>query len=75
MRSPAAEVDVTVSMVHSLLTEQHPDLAGLELRELEAGWDNTLWRLGDELLVRLPRRAVAAWMLLPTSATPAFVAA
>jgi aminoglycoside phosphotransferase (APT) family kinase protein len=27
---------------------------------LDAGWDNTLWRLGSELLVRLPRRAVAA---------------
>ncbi len=25
-----------------------------------AGWDNTLWRLGDDLLVRLPRRAEAA---------------
>jgi aminoglycoside phosphotransferase (APT) family kinase protein len=27
---------------------------------MNAGWDNTLWRLGDGLLVRLPRREVAA---------------
>jgi aminoglycoside phosphotransferase (APT) family kinase protein len=60
MQSPVAEVEVTETMVRSLLIEQHPDLAGMPLRELDAGWDNTLWRLGDELLVRLPRRLVAA---------------
>ena len=58
--SPAAEIAVGETLVRSLLTEQHPDLAGLPLVELDAGWDNTLWRLGDDLLVRLPRRMVAA---------------
>lgn len=47
-------------MVRSLLADQHPDLAALPLVELAAGWDNNLWRLGDDLLVRLPRRAMAA---------------
>lgn len=31
---------------------------------MAAGWDNTLWRLGDGLLVRLPRREVAAGLAL-----------
>lgn len=47
-------------LVRSLLAEQHPDLADRPLVELGAGWDNLLWRLGDDLLVRLPRRAIAA---------------
>jgi aminoglycoside phosphotransferase (APT) family kinase protein len=47
-------------LVRSLVAGQHPDLSDLSLGHLDAGWDNTLWRLGDELLVRLPRRAQAA---------------
>ncbi|MCP5025853.1 MAG: aminoglycoside phosphotransferase family protein [Actinomycetia bacterium] len=57
---PAAEVDVTAELVRSLLEAQHPDLAQLELRGLANGWDNAMFRLGEELVVRLPRRSVAA---------------
>ena len=57
--SPAAEFDIDAALVGSLLAEQHPDLAVLGLTELDAGWDNSLWRLGDRLVVRLPRRAAA----------------
>ncbi len=60
MVSPAAEIEVDERLVRGLLADQHPDLAGLALLELDAGWDNTLWRIGDDLLARLPRRAVAA---------------
>ena len=60
MVSPAADVDIDEPLVRSLLSEQHPDLADLALVELDAGWDNTLWRLGTDRLVRLPRRAAAA---------------
>ncbi len=49
--------------VRSLVAGQHPDLSGLTLEHLDAGWDNTLWRLGDELLVRLPKRAQAAQLV------------
>lgn len=43
-----------------LLLAQHSDLAELPLRVVAAGWDNVLARLGDDLVVRLPRRALAA---------------
>ena len=62
--NPAAEVDITEPLVRALLLEQHPDLAVLTLRELRAGWDNVLWRLGDDLLVRLPRRQLSAQLTL-----------
>src|SRR5439155_24677734 len=62
--SPAAEITIDDALVRTLLVEQHPDLAELALSKLEAGWDNSLWRLGDDLLVRLPRRAVAAPLTL-----------
>jgi aminoglycoside phosphotransferase (APT) family kinase protein len=58
--SPEADLEVDEHLVRSMLAEQHPDLAGLSILRLDAGWDNTLWRVGDELLARLPRRTVAA---------------
>jgi aminoglycoside phosphotransferase (APT) family kinase protein len=42
-------------LVRTLLQEQHPDLADLELKEVAGGWDNQMWRLGDDLAVRMPR--------------------
>jgi aminoglycoside phosphotransferase (APT) family kinase protein len=49
------DLDIDEALVRALLHEQHPDLAGLELREVTGGWDNRMWRLGEELAVRLPR--------------------
>ena len=57
---PAAEVDVGLGVVRTLLAEQCSDLAELELTELAYGWDNAIFRLGPGLTVRLPRRALAA---------------
>ncbi|MEU8412432.1 aminoglycoside phosphotransferase family protein [Amycolatopsis japonica] len=50
-------------LVRALLREQHPDLAGLELRDVEGGWDNQQWRLGPGLAVRLPRTERAPGLL------------
>ena len=55
-----AEFEVTAELVRSLLHEQHPDLSELEVTPLAHGWDNELFRLGDDLLLRFPRRSVAA---------------
>jgi aminoglycoside phosphotransferase (APT) family kinase protein len=58
--TPAAEVEIDERLVRELLREQQPDLADLTITPLASGWDNTIFRLGDELLVRLPRRQLSA---------------
>lgn len=60
---PAAEVDIDADLVRALLRDQHPDLADLELREVAFGWDNVVFRLGDDLAVRIPRRHLAATLI------------
>lgn len=62
-RIPAAEVDVTPDLVRSLLADQHPDLADLPISVFANGWDNAMLRLGDDLLVRAPRRQLAAELI------------
>lgn len=57
---PAAEIDISTDLVRSLLAAQHPDLAHLPVEVLANGWDNLICRLGSDLLVRLPRRELAA---------------
>jgi aminoglycoside phosphotransferase (APT) family kinase protein len=61
---PAADVNVTLDLVRRLLAGQHPDLAGLTVEFMANGWDNAMFRVGGELLARLPRREVAAANLL-----------
>ncbi|WJY01141.1 phosphotransferase [Curtobacterium sp. SP.BCp] len=63
MPTPAAEVHVDVPLVRALLRAQHPDLADRPLEVAANGWDNVLVRLGDDLAVRLPRRAAAARLI------------
>lgn len=64
MRTPRAEVDVTPDLVRALLREQRPELAGLPIEPVANGWDNALFSLGDDLCVRMPRRSVAAHLVL-----------
>jgi aminoglycoside phosphotransferase (APT) family kinase protein len=50
------EVDVDVSLVRSLLAAQFPQWADLTIEPIHsAGTDNAIFRLGDNLSVRLPR--------------------
>jgi aminoglycoside phosphotransferase (APT) family kinase protein len=50
------EVPVDEALVRRLLATQMPQLAGRPLRLVEPwGTDNAIWRLGDDLAVRLPR--------------------
>ncbi|HEV2678742.1 MAG TPA: aminoglycoside phosphotransferase family protein [Aliidongia sp.] len=62
--TPAAEIEIDEALVRSLLHEQHPDLAGLPIQPAASGWDNVMFRLGDDLCVRLPRRAASAALLV-----------
>jgi aminoglycoside phosphotransferase (APT) family kinase protein len=61
--TPAAELSVSVDLVRALLAEQHPQYAHLSVSFCGEGWDNFTFRLGDELAVRLPRRAAAIDLL------------
>ncbi len=60
MPTPAAETALDTDRVRALLTAQHPDLASLPLGNRMDGWDNAMFRLGDNLAVRMPRRELAA---------------
>ncbi|NEW49004.1 aminoglycoside phosphotransferase family protein [Nocardia cyriacigeorgica] len=53
MTDPA--IEITADLVYDLLLQQHPDLAGLSIREVAGGWGNQMWRLGDDLVVRMQR--------------------
>lgn len=61
--TPVSEVEIDVSLVKSLLQEQHPDLAHLPIHLVDAGFDNAIFRLGEKLSIRLPRRQVAAALI------------
>lgn len=62
--TPEADYPIDERLVRDLLSDQHPDLADLPLRPLGEGWDNAMFRLGDELTVRLPRREIAAPLIV-----------
>lgn len=61
---PRAEVGITISLVRHLISSQHPDLAGQPVTFLASGWDNVLYRVGDRLVARLPRRALGAEIIV-----------
>ncbi|MEX3619905.1 phosphotransferase [Paenibacillus glucanolyticus] len=58
-----AEWEVTEPLVQQLLNLQFPRLASLPIREIGNGWDNTVYRVGDEYVFRFPRRQVAVDLL------------
>ncbi len=60
MRLHDDEVPIDTELVRTLLRDQFPDLVALDLRPAPAqGTDNLMFRLGDELVVRLPRKPAA----------------
>jgi len=65
---PAAEISIDIPLIRGLLADQAaaiiPDATDLPLRKVAEGWDSEVWRLGDEYAVRLPRRALAAPLVL-----------
>ncbi|MEU4477828.1 aminoglycoside phosphotransferase family protein [Micromonospora sp. NPDC023966] len=51
------EIPADEAVVRSLLRAQRPEWATLSMSPAGAGTDNTMYRLGDDLLVRVPRTA------------------
>ncbi len=57
---PPAETPIDAALVRGLINDQHPDLCELPLTAVDGGWDNQIFRLGDHLAARLPRRVLGA---------------
>lgn len=57
--APTADVTLTTDQVATLLADQTPALAGLPVTAFTHGWDTVLFRIGDGLLARFPRREAA----------------
>ncbi len=57
----AGEIDISTGLAARLVAEQFPNWAGLPVRPVSsAGTECVLYRLGDELVIRLPRRPGAS---------------
>ena len=61
VRMHADEIDISPALARSLVAQQFPHLAGLLIEKLSsAGTENTIFRLGDDLSIRMPRVIGAA---------------
>ena len=61
MKMHADELDIGPALVRSLVARQFPDLADLPISKVaSAGTENAIFRLGENLAVRMPRVASAA---------------
>jgi aminoglycoside phosphotransferase (APT) family kinase protein len=63
MTWPEASNVLDERALRSLLEAQFPEWSDLVLSRVDEGFDNVLWRLGEEYLVRLPRRSEAVGLL------------
>ena len=52
------EIAVDSTLCRRLLEEQFPELAHLPVRLLGAGWDNTVFAVGEEWVFRFPRKEI-----------------
>lgn len=65
MKTPwLADRQLDISQAAQLIEVRWPQLAGLPLRPLAAGWDNWVFQVGDDLVFRFPRREVAVALAL-----------
>jgi aminoglycoside phosphotransferase (APT) family kinase protein len=54
---------VDAALAERLVREQHPDLID-DVTWVVSGWDNAMFRLGEGLAIRIPRRVEAAELML-----------
>lgn len=55
---PPAEVSISADLVQDLIRTQAPRWADEKISFVATGWDNEVYRLGDDLIIRLPRRGL-----------------
>jgi aminoglycoside phosphotransferase (APT) family kinase protein len=58
--TPPAEWAIDESLVRRLLRQQMPALAEEPIRLIDTGWDNVMYRAGENHVVRMPRRNESA---------------
>jgi len=56
---PPADFEVNETIIRQLLKEQISEFRPLELKPLGLGWDNVMYKLGDDKIIRLPRTKVS----------------
>ena len=61
---PPRHASITADAARALVAAQAPEFADLPIGGHSEGWDCAMFRLGDELAVRLPRTASAVRFLL-----------
>lgn len=62
MQPPGIELDI--ESVRKMLRSERPDLADLRLLRFDEGYDNVVFRLGEDLAIRMPRHDEGAKLLL-----------
>ncbi|WP_248929180.1 aminoglycoside phosphotransferase family protein [Paenibacillus hamazuiensis] len=58
-----AEWNIAEELALRLIGSQFPQLLSLKIRHLGYGWDNTVFRVGDEYVFRFPRRTAAVRLI------------
>ena len=61
---PKQEIEINPTIVSELIAEQFPTLSDLPISFLGSGWDNVNYRLGTDYIIRIPRRKIAADLLM-----------
>lgn len=64
MKTPDPDFHIDEDLVKSLLGSQFPALVNLPIQFVGAGWDNTMFRLGEKFAVRMPRREKAIPLMI-----------
>lgn len=60
--APDADIPLDHELTSRLVATQHPQFSGA-LRLVASGWDNAIFRLGEDYAVRMPRRRIAATLI------------
>ena len=60
---PSAEIVIGEELVRHLLRTERPEFASLPIYFFSSGWDNVMIRLGDKMMIRIPRRSVGGFLI------------
>ncbi|NRS49302.1 phosphotransferase [Brevibacillus sp. HB2.2] len=58
-----ADWEVSEPLVRALILRQFPQLSSMPIKLIGCGWDNMVFRVGDDFVFRFPRRNVAVELI------------